>query len=69
MAMVLVVTAVLFSAKQGFSQQEVDPDHYDQPAATKSASAVKKSATHHYANGKTNLASKHAKRHTSHPVA
>jgi hypothetical protein len=68
MAMVLVVTAVLFSAKQGFSQQEVDPDHYDQPAATKSAPAVKKSATRHYANGKT-IASKHAKRHTSHPVA
>ena len=67
MALMLVVAAVSFSAKQSFAQQEVDPDHFDQPIAAKAP--AHKVTAHHYAHSKTNLASKHGKQHRSHATA
>ena len=63
MALMLVVAAVCFSAKQSFAQQEVDPDHYDQPIAAKAAA---KAPTHKVTtHAKANLASKPGKQHHS----
>ena len=67
----LAVAAVSFSATQAFSQQEVDPDHYDQPVAAKSAA---KAPAHtltaqHHAYGKTTVASKRGKQHRSRATA
>lgn len=67
MALMLVVAAVSFSAKQSFAQQEVDPDHYDQPIAAKPA--VKTPSHKASAHPKANLASKHGKQHRSHAAA
>jgi len=71
MVLMLAVAAVPFSAMQAVAQQEVDPDHFDQPVAAKQAAkapAHKLSAQNH-ANGRTSLASKHAKQHHSHATA
>jgi hypothetical protein len=71
MVLMLAVAAVSFSATQAFSQQEVDPDHYDQPLAAKpavKAPAHKVSASKH-AQGRTNLASKRSKQHRAHATA
>jgi len=62
--------AVSFSAQQSFGQQEVDPDHFDQPAATKVAKApTHKNTASHVSHHKTQLANKHAKQHRAHPTA
>lgn len=71
MILVLAVAAVSFSAKQAFSQQEIDPDHFDQPVAAKataSAPAHKITAQHH-AHGRASAANKHSKQHHSQATA
>ena len=71
MVLVLAVAAVPLSAMRVVAQQEVDPDHFDQPIAAKQATkapAHKLSAQQH-AHGRTSLASKHAKQHHSHATA
>jgi len=60
LVLMLAVAAVSFSATQAFSQQEVDPDHFDQPIA---ARAPAHKVTAHHAYGKSNVASKRAKQH------
>jgi hypothetical protein len=60
----LMVATVSFSATQAFAQQEVDPDHFDQPAA-KAVAPSHKASVHHHANARASIASKHSKqRHT-----
>ena len=66
MVLVLAVAAVSFSAKQAFSKQEVDPDHFDQPVAAKTATTAHKASAPHHAHGRTSLASKRSKHHHSH---
>lgn len=71
MVLMLAVTVVSFTATQVFAQQEVDPDHYDQPVAAKSAakaSAHKVPAGNHVRRHK-NLASKRSRQHHSHVTA
>jgi hypothetical protein len=66
MVLVLAVTAISFSATRAFSQQEVDPDHFDQPAAAaKAAAPVRNGSARHQTHGSTSLASKHSKQHHS----
>lgn len=71
LTLALVAAAVSFSAEQAFCQQEVDPDHYDQPIAAKSLvkSPSHKNTTQHKAHGKTSIASKSTKKHRSHTTA
>jgi len=70
MILMFAVAVVSFSALPAFSQQEVDPDHYDQPIASKpvAKSASHKVAAQHAKRGKTQ-ASQVVKRHNSHPAA
>jgi hypothetical protein len=60
--LMLAVAAVSFSSTQAFSQQEVDPDHYDQPVVAKPAvkAPVHKVAASN-TQGHTHLASKRTK--------
>ncbi len=69
--LMLAVAAVPFSAKPAFSQQEIDPDHFDGPVAAKPAAKApaRKVTAHYQAEGKANPASKHAKQHHSHATA
>jgi hypothetical protein len=71
MILTLAVAAVSFNATQAFSQQEVDPDHYDQPVAAKPAvkAPVHKVTASNHVQGRTNLASKHSKQHHTHATA
>jgi hypothetical protein len=70
MILTLAVAAVSFNATQAFSQQEVDPDHYDQPVAAKPAvkAPVHKVAASNHAQGRT-VASKRAKQHHTRATA
>lgn len=59
----IMAAAVSLGATQVSAQEEVNPDHYEQPVAAKKVvktSSYQASAQHH-PQGKTNLASKHAK--------
>jgi len=70
LVLMLAIAAVSFSATQAFSQQEIDPDHYDQPLAAKpAAKAPAHKVTAQHANGKVNVASKRAKQHHSRATA
>ena len=71
MALMLVVAAFSFSAKQSFAQFEIAPDHYDQPVAAKAAAKApaNKVTAHHSTHAKATLASKHGKQHRSHATA
>jgi hypothetical protein len=67
MVLLVAVASVSFTAQQAFAQQEIDPDHFDQPVATKpvaKAPAHKATAQSH-AQARTNIATKHAKQHHS----
>jgi hypothetical protein len=66
----LTITLVSL-AGPAFAQQEVDPDHFDQPAATRPAAKapIKSSAAHKHVNGKANAANHHAKSKASKRVA
>ena len=70
MILMFAVAVVSFSALPAFSQQEVDPDHFDQPVASKSVakSASHKTVAQHAKHGKTQ-ASHVVKQHNSHPAA
>jgi len=70
MILMFAVAVVSLSALPAFSQQEVDPDHYDQPVASKSVakSASHKTVAQHPKRGKTQT-SHVVKRHNSHPSA
>jgi hypothetical protein len=65
-ALLLVVAAVSFSGKLAYSQQEVDPDHFDGPAAQ----AQKAAPVHHQKHAHAMVAKKgSAKHHHSHASA
>lgn len=70
MILMFAVAVVSFSALPAFSQQEVDPDHYDQPIASKpvAKSASHKTVAQHAKHEKTQ-ASHIAKQHNSRPAA
>lgn len=62
----LAVAALTLTSEKGFAQQEVDPDHYDQPVAQKPQSTRSLKATvQHKSGSKTNVAKKRARKHTS----
>lgn len=66
MTLMLAVAAISFSAKQAFSQQEIDPDHFDHPAPAKAAApAPKASLQHHRSHGHASLANNRSKQHHS----
>jgi hypothetical protein len=65
----LMVAAVSFSATQAFAQQEVDPDHFDQPVAAKPAAPSHKASVQHHANTRASVASKHSKQRHTHVAA
>jgi hypothetical protein len=71
LVLMLAIAAVSFNATQAFSQQEVDPDHYDQPVAAKPAAKapVNKVSTGNHARGHKNLASKRSRQRHSHVAA
>lgn len=71
MLLVFAVTLVPFTAQLALAQQEVDPDHFDHPAAAKPAAMARsnKAALHHHARSNANLASKQAKQHHSRVTA
>lgn len=68
--LMLAVAAISFSAQRCLAQQEVDPDHFDQPVAAKAVAkqTAPSVTTHHHSRGKANLASKHARQRHSHPA-
>lgn len=68
--LLLTITLVSLGAP-AFAQQEIDPDHYDQPAATKPAvkAPIKSSAAHKQMRGKANAANRRAKSPASKRVA
>lgn len=70
MILMFAVAVVSFSALPAFSQQEVDPDHFDQPIASKpvAKSASHKTVAQHAKHGKTQ-ASHIVKQHNSRPAA
>ena len=60
----LLLTITLVSlAAPAFAQQEVDPDHFDQPASTKSVmkAPISKSTAQKRLHGKSSAANHHAK--------
>ena len=71
MVLMLAVAAVSFNATQAFSQQEVDPDHYDQPVAAKPAvkAPVQKVSASNHVKGNKTLASKRSKQHHTRATA
>jgi len=64
----LLLTITLVSlAAPAFAQQEVDPDHFDQPATAKAAvkAPVHSATAHKQVRGKTSAANHHAKSQSS----
>ena len=70
LTVLLTITLVSLGAP-AFAQQEVDPDHFDQPAATKPAvkTPVQSATAHKQVRGKTNAANRRAKAQSSKRVA
>jgi len=71
MFLLLTIAAVSMSATSSFAQQEIDPDHYDQPIAAKSTvkAPVHKSAAQKQKAGKAHVASHHGKPNVAKPAA
>ena len=74
LVLMLAVGAFPGLLMQAHAQQEVDPDHYDQPAVTAKANTSHKSVSvHHQGQGKVKMASKRstakANRHRAHVAA
>ena len=64
----LLLTITLVSlAAPAFAQQEVDPDHFDQPVTTKAPvkAPVHTATAHKQVRGKTSAANHHAKSQSS----
>ena len=61
-ALVLILAVGAFPGflMQAHAQQEVDPDHYDQPVAPAKAQGNHKATAAHNQHGNVKLASKHA---------
>jgi hypothetical protein len=59
---VLALTVGVFPAflMQAHAQQEVDPDHFDQPPAAKASVKTSKTQTNHHATAANHQAHKHA---------
>jgi hypothetical protein len=57
LALLLAVAAVSLSGKLAYSQQEVDPDHFDQPVVA--AQSQKAAPVHHKKAAHATVASKH----------
>jgi hypothetical protein len=59
----LLPTTPVSLGAPAFAQQEVDPDHFDQPAATKPAveAPVQSATAHKQVRGNTNAANRRAK--------
>jgi hypothetical protein len=73
-ALVIAMAGVSIGAQCAFAQQEVDPDHYDQPVARAATKAPAKAATHKSAavrhpQGKANAANHHSKVRNPQPTA
>jgi hypothetical protein len=63
--LLLTITLVSLGAP-AFAQQEVDPDHFDQPATKAAVKApINSSMTHKRVHGKTSAANHHAKSQAS----
>jgi hypothetical protein len=62
--LILAMAAISFGAQSSFAQQEIDPDHYDQPMSAKAP--AQKSPAGHKKEGKANVASQSAKHHPAH---
>ena len=65
----LVFGAMPLFVMQAYGQQEVDPDHFDQPAAVSANASTPKAQTKHTAassHKQTKTASKHSTRKSSH---
>ena len=71
MFLLLTITAVGLSARPGFAQQEVDPDHYDQPIATKQTTKTlsQKTTAQKQAHTKNTVAKNRLKQHSAKPTA
>jgi len=68
MVLILAVAAVSLTAQYSFAQQEVDPDHYDQPIVAKAKTGTQKHSAARPAHAKPNAANHQAKQHP-HPNA
>ena len=68
--LLLTITLVSLGAP-AFAQQEVDPDHFDQPATARAAvkAPINSSTAKKPVHGKTSAANHHAKSRTSKRVA
>lgn len=66
--LMLAVAAVSLTAQYSFAQQEVDPDHYDQPIVAKAKAGTPKHVAARQTHTKTNVA-KHQAKQQSHPSA
>ena len=65
----LVAAAVFFSTEQAFCQQEIAPDHFDQPAAGNPSAKSPSPKAKHNDRGKANMAGKRSKKHHAHATA
>jgi hypothetical protein len=65
----LVAAAAFFSTEQAFCQQEVAPDHFDQPAGVNPSAKSPSPKGKHNGRGKTNMADKRSKKHHAHATA
>jgi hypothetical protein len=63
MLLVFAVTVIPFTAQRALAQQDVNPDHYEYPAAAKPAAMGRsnQAAVPHQARSNANLQSKQAK--------
>ena len=71
MALMFVMAGVSLGAQYSFAQQEIAPDHYDQPIPAKAAAKAPthKSAAVHHPNGKSTTANHRAKVRNPQPAA
>jgi len=70
MFLLLTITAVGLGAQPSVAQQEVDPDHFDQPVASRQApKQVAKSTAHKQTRGKNTVANQRTKQQPPKPTA
>ena len=66
-ALMLALSAFSIGSIPAHAQQEIDPDHFDQPATAKAAvkAPVHSATAHKQVRGKTSAANHHAKSQSS----
>ena len=67
--LLLTITAVGLSASPSLAQQEVDPDHYDQPVARKPATKPLTAKSQKQGHGKKTVANQRVKQQSPKPTA